>query len=186
MPFHFLQNYYLKKQAFLCFHALAKLQHILFSFYVKKDFIKNYPEYEKILYAERLRLLNALQTLRKQITITPSLKKTVNEIEHFYEIIFSLHQLRFRVEDYSIFEMCQGEMAALEHHSVRLLNQLGKTYSSTIITPQLENFLESIHAFENVYNRIIQVIAPNPMVFLFFIQNLYAFHDEFFKLKAIA
>lgn len=174
-----LHDYRIKKLFATCLRALAKLQVTLFDFYIKRHWMARYPAYEKKLYHQRMTLLHRLQHLRR-VTNNKKDKKIMNGIEHLHEIICSLHQLRFRVSDYSIFEICDREMTALQKTTRLVLLQLSKTSSM-----QTAVVLEKIHAFEAIYHRALHVVAPDPIVFLFFIQNLYAFYDETLELSMI-
>ncbi|MCD6039879.1 MAG: hypothetical protein K0S27_1279 [Gammaproteobacteria bacterium] len=105
------------------------------------------------------------------------------QISHLAEIIFSLNQLRFRVRDYAIFEICNTEMQSIEKTSTVALRKLGKFILWNASPIASINFLEAIHAFELLSHRTLQVASPEPIIFSFFIQDLYALHDEINKIS---
>ena len=128
---------------------LAKLQIVLFSSYFSQ--INN----EKKIHQQRIRVAKVIQ---KRLELMP-----------IVDIIFSLNQLRHRVTDVSIYEICARELKEIEKTSINFLLK-GELFS--------EIFLKKIHEFEAIYNNTLRVVAPDPMIFLFFIQDLYAFHEQ--------
>jgi len=102
------------------------------------------------------------------------------KIDHLSEIIFSLNQLRFRVVDYTTFKVCAQEMQEIEKFSIMMIIQLANFKNSSVELPIFE---EKIHQFENIYNRALQIVAIDPLVFMFFIQDLYALNEELKQLS---
>lgn len=153
-----------------CFKVLGELQKNLFDGYLRSDFIAKQLRYTKKLFNTRRRYLLAISHARKvfHADIAPVLV-----IEHLSQILYSLHQLRYRVEDYTTFSVCKRELLALESTSLAVLY----TRSKEDRLAQLERFLDAIHEFEGIYNKALQIVARDPIVFLFFIQDLYALHE---------
>lgn len=161
---------------------LAILQSMLFDTYLKQDYIQNRMYYERKIFQKRVQLLKVLlyvQTLQK----TPEEKKLFFKIEHLIEIVFSVHQLRFRVRDFSVWAVCAPELNGLQVASAQALLAFSQERIKNPQHSQLasrEGLLERIQEFETVYQRALQVVVAAPIVFLFFIQDLYALYDELF------
>ena len=161
--------------------ALAQLQHAYFACYLKRDYLSRQSSYEKILYQKRSLLLGKIEharaLLKKKREVTRKWAVIFSKIEHLSEIIFSLNQLRFRVSGYAIFEVCVAEMQALEKTSMVALKNLAQCilWNKRVASP-LE-LLDKVHAFEAISHRTLQIASPEPIIFLFFIQDLYALYD---------
>ena len=124
-----------------------------------------------------LTMIKASVPIRKNA----SFQALFSKINHLSEIIFSLNQLRFRVHDYTTFKVCILEMQEIEKYSVMSIIELANCcFKKTSI--HLSQFEDKIHQFENIYNRALQIVAIDPLVFMFFIQDLYALHEELRKI----
>ncbi len=136
--------------------------------------------YAKLFYKRRTAFFLSLQKARKRTKRAREFKPLIDIYEHLYEIVFSLHLLRYRVQDYALFEICARELRTIQNISTHLLNQLGKSFfhRSLISTDHL---LQQIHAFESLYQHTLKIIVRDPIVFIFFIQDLYALGDEIEK-----
>jgi hypothetical protein len=162
--------------------ALAQLQHVYFDCYLKGDLVVKQLHYEKILcqkYSLLLRKMgHARHVLKKNKETFPQWCFIFSKIEHISEIIFSLNQLRYRVKGHAIFEVCRPEMQGLEKTSTAELRGLANFIVWKKRFTHSTDLLDKIHAFEAISQRALQVASPEPLVFLFFIQDLYALYDE--------
>ena len=152
------------------FRQLATLQKILFSCYFKKDYFSNQFLDEKKVHYQRRRVS---RLMRKSDFV-------FDKVDSLYEIIFSIHQLRYRVKDYATFEICARELKKIEQTSIILLKKLAAKKS---VLSEEVMLTDAIHSFEEIYNTTLRVIAQDPIVFLFFIQDLFAFQDEIHSLS---
>lgn len=169
-----------------CLRVLSQLQHAYFACYSRRDYISKQSSYEKVIYKKRSKWLKSASRVRfllnKNKKISIEWGVIFSRVEHLSEIVFSLNQLRFRVTQYAIYEICAFEMQALDKKSTEAFKDAAKIllWNKNLIPP-LE-LLESIHSFEAISNRVLRVASPEPIVFLFFIQDLYALNDEINKL----
>ena len=147
------------------FRQLAKLQKILFSCYFKKNYFSNRSSDEKKVHYQK----QCVSRLMRKSEFV------FDKLEHLYEIIFSIHQLRYRIKDYSTLEICASELKKIEQASIILLKKLAAKKS---ISSEGVALTDAIHSFEQIYNTVLRVVAQDPIVFLFFIQDLYAFQEE--------
>lgn len=135
------------------YDELAKLQKLFFDSYLtKEDLVKQY----KKIHQQQLSFLKAAKHSHDPT------------IQTIYSLICSLHLLRFRCNDLYVFEICAEEMKALQTTSIKFLQTP---------TPQAaDDFLSAIHAFETIFSNTLNIVARDPFIFEFFIQDLYALH----------
>lgn len=176
-----MQEWRLKFILANCLRALAQLQHAYFACYLQRDYLSKQSSYERILYQKRALLLSKIEHARALLKegreVVPKLAVTFSKVEHLSEIIFSLNQLRFRVSGYAIFEICVAEMQAIEKASMATLKRLAQfiLWNKRMSSPI--ELLDKIHAFEAISHRTLQIASSEPIIFLFFIQDLYALYD---------
>lgn len=150
---------------------LAVLQKLFFDNYLKQETIlKQY----KTLNRQHRKFYQCLKKARLLTTKIPSEKFLYDHIEQLHDIICAMHLLRFRVNDLSLFEICAQEMFSLQKTSVALLKKCGQQVT---LENELKNFLNAIEAFESINTHTLKIVARDPVVFLFFLQDLYAFHQ---------
>jgi hypothetical protein len=171
----------IKKLLSRCLQALAALQESMFVNYLRSDYIKCREHYQKVLNKKSKLFFSAMLNTSNAVQHFSAAKDIFLKINHLSEIIFSLNQLRFRVEDYTTFKVCAQEMQAIEASSIALFRQLAKGFFQKI-EMDFNVFEERIHAFENLYNRALQIVSTDPLVFMFFIQDLYVLNEEAKKL----
>ncbi len=169
-----------------CLGVLAQLQHTYFACYKDRDYFSKQSVYEKEIYKKCSKWLISVSRARfllnKNKKVSAEWRVVFSRVEHLSEVIFSLNQLRFRVSQHAIYEICSFEMQALDRTSAAAFKDVTKMllWDNNSI-PSLE-LLDCIHSFEAISNRVLRVASPEPIVFLFFIQDLYALNDEINKL----
>lgn len=165
------RDYRIKKALSNTYIALAKLQKLFFDNYLKNEslMMQYYP-----LYKQKIRFLAALQHASYLLNDDLREKCKLIQIERLYEVICSLHLLRFRFTEFSSFEVCAQEMESLQKTSTAVLLNMPKKLLGKSIEKETHDFLNSIHAFETIYSNTLQVISRDPIIFQFFIQDLYA------------
>lgn len=170
--FNWIAEQRIKKSLADCFYALAKVQNAQFAAYLRQDYLIQQASYANILNHQRQNFLKKIQYARKLVQYNEKFSAIFSKIENLYEIICSLHLLKFRVNEYSVFEISKREMQGIEKASTNLLITVAK--NKKIDTAEL---LDEIHLFETLFNRTLQIVVRDPVVFLFFIQDLYAFNS---------
>jgi len=167
------------------FKALDKLQIAIFNCYLREDYLENNHFYEQQIHKARLTLLYAMKKIRS-IAIQGSQDKLAR-LENLYEIIFSLNTLKLRISDPATFEICAAEFEDISRrltdslkHIILLLDNISEPKSVSIgetakIMGRLSN---KIDVLEEFYRSTLQVVSPDPIFFLFFVQDLMAFRDE--------
>jgi hypothetical protein len=172
----------IKKTLGNCLRMLAYLQQAFFVNYLEKDYIKRKLHYQRVLNAKTKAFFRAIIKASDLINSTSKYWDIFCKINHLSEIIFSLNQLRFRVDDYTTFKICTRELQAIEALSVKIFLQLALLFFKKN-TFDISSFEEKIHDFEGIYNRTLQIVSVDPLVFMFFIQDLYALYDEMKNLQ---
>lgn len=153
--------------------ALTRLQTIFFDAYLNPDFLTRQFVYSKRFFQKRTDYFAAIQKARRYIL--PGYLPLLNKIEKTAEILFSLHLLRFRIQDYAIFEIGTKEMQRLK----KAINESLEQIEAPVGSP--DRLLEPIHEFEALYENTLSIITQNPSVILFFIRDLYSLRDILFK-----
>lgn len=167
------------------FKALNKLQIIVFTCYLSKEYAINQSFYEKKMHKARTRLLRAMKKIRhveKKDTAV-----NLAKLENLYEIIFSLNTLKLRVTDHATFEVCEMEFKKLSECLTNALNHINlflekekhpERHMLGDTAKVLGRLSHQTDALEELYRSTLQVVAKDPIFFLFFIQDLMAFRDE--------
>jgi hypothetical protein len=166
-----------KKSLGNCLQALAHLQHAFFVNYLRKDYIKHPLDYQKTLNIKSKFFFRAIIKAHRLVGPNSQFWPIFCKINHVSEIVFSLNQLRFRVNDYTTFKICARELQEIETVSMWIFLQLSRLFFKKI-NLDMSGFEEKIHHFEGIYNRTLQIVSIDPFVFMFFIQDLYALYDE--------
>lgn len=174
----YINEYRIKRSLANSFYALAKVQSILFKAYLKPDYLSKQVRYAKILHKQRAAYFRAVNKARLRIKDYSKYRHFCLGLDCLYEIICSLHLLRYRVNEYSLFEICQPEMQGLEEASTNLLIKLSKSFFYKHISLNTNDLSEKITAFEGLHRRTLQIAARDPIVFLFFLQDMYSFRDK--------
>lgn len=146
---------------------LEPFQKKIFVIYLNRDYIEQHYVYEKFFAETRLKIFSKL------------LKINSIPCDSVFEIITALGNLRYRLQDFSILEVCEKELKSLSDNISVLLSQ------KNISNSDFENLLTSIHSFESIFRRTLQVVCREPLDFLIFIQNLYDLHAELKLIRVV-
>ena len=160
-------------------NKLRALQDSFFNAYLKLDFLQKQSEYAKIFYRKRNLFFKSLQKSRRLADQDTKYTFIFKEIERASEIIFALHLLRFRVNDYAVFEICAREFQALLIQLDFLFTQLARALMKKRALLNTENLAIAIFDVEILYGNTLQIVVRDPLVFLFFIRNLYSLKNTF-------
>lgn len=159
------------------FKKLDQLQRLIFSFYIQRDFGSDRFSQENILLKRAQSLMQALQKTRKRFTN----EKLINHLELMYEIIFSLSLLKNRLIDHSTFEICERELKAIAH----CLTEAFSTLSTEPSQFKKHSLDVAIQSLEIIFSNALQVVTADPMIFLFFIQDLYSLSKSLDNFRAL-
>ncbi len=150
------------------FETLNQLQDLVLSCYINRDYFDKRYLYEEKIQKIREKLFGIMRQARLLIIHDA---KTIAQLENIYEIIFSLNTLKLRVSDYATFEVCENEIKVIS-------KCLADIFLAHCRRPELlDEFSVFIEQFEELYKTTLQVVSQEPMVFLFFVQDLIALRD---------
>ncbi len=156
------------------FKILNQLQELIFSCYIKRDYFEKRYQYEENIQQIRKQLFEVMKKLR---LLFGGETKKISQFENLYEIIFSLGTLKLRVPDQATFEVCENEMKILSNCLAKIL--LGFSLHKNSLPQLIDAFAGAVNGFEELYQSTLQVVSYEPIVFLFFVQDLIALREEF-------
>lgn len=167
--FTLIKHHRIKHSLVKAYDNLIALNHAFFDSYLTQDLLikQSYKLYQK--QTQWMKSLQHARCLNKE--------QDVVFVEKLHEVICSLHLLRFHFAEFALFEVCFQEMQSLQKTSQALLKQLKKRAKDPRVSLDVSQFNNAIYHFENLYSNTLQVVARDPQVFQFFIQDLYALHD---------
>lgn len=130
--------------------------------------------------------LAALQAFKKQEALLRPDKKFLppqaeRYLERIWELTMSLSSLRYRLSDKHIFRMSESELSALTAAIQAILKQCRHPNPENLSQLPLQKLEVAIQAFEELYQGMLQTVAPEPLVLLLFIQDLHALKEELEK-----
>lgn len=152
--------------------ALSDLNDAIFVCYLAKDYKENYFSYEENIQKESCCFLKKIQQVRsKNINF-----EIIDALECLYAISLSFANLLNRIDDHSTFEIVNKDFSAIAPMISLMLN----TVSDEIVL-----LTEPLYELEEVYQSALQVVVPDPLVFLIFIHDLYAFNEKIIELRVL-
>lgn len=160
------------------FRQLDRLQKIIFSCYIKRDYAQNQLYYEKKIHLEKMNLFKIVCNIRKHIPSLCYLFQDNGRGVCLYEIVLSLNTLKLRISDHATFEVCQRELEGITNSISAVLDDVSRGRDCV---NSLSNVLQSIERFSEVYQSTLRVITAEPTIFLFFIQDLIDFNETLEK-----
>ncbi len=156
------------------FKQFISLNNAIFSCFLETDYPQNSYLYERRLHIQKNKCLTYLMKL---------LDLSSRESSHFlygekiFSVMLDYASLRQRVSDHAVFLMCKEELLKI----LRAMNQVlwdaqQKTPNAAILLEtNLEKLLEKIDSLENIYQNVLRVTAPDPMIFVLFINAIKLF-----------
>lgn len=165
------------------FFTMDQFQKIIFLLYSKRDYKENSYFYEKELNQKRFNVIKTVQLLQKiGSKIDNSDKKMwriINHISAVFEIMTMLSNLRYRVQDHSLFEVYEKEFNYFSNTTTLIFREFMMQLNSKSSNQPIKNIkqltdsiLSSVHSFEDIYRSTLQVVTSEPLIYLIFIQNM--------------
>lgn len=157
--------------------ALEELTGEIFSCF-QQSYKDNQYLYEHRLHDAKIKFLQALNQLRR-FSNADNLK--IIKLENLFTILIDCSQLRARITDFTIFEVCRADLIAIEKIMRQLLQGIRQHHDLEEVRnhPNIETtaLLALIAQFEGTYQSVLRVTAHEPLVFLLFILDLKAFSE---------
>lgn len=155
------------------FHSLDQLQRAIFLPFIKRDYVARHDQYDAVLHQARLSVLKTMQKIRRSMSGRQQGEAVISKLAHLYEIIFSLNCLRQRVNDHELLEVFEQEFKVICANISFLFKAICKKQYV-----DLQPLSLAIDSFSELYHGTLRVVAPDPLVFLFFMQGLIALQNE--------
>ncbi len=166
-----------------CLTRLCELNQSIFSCLLAKDYVEKKYFYEKELHDKRNQFFYELNAARQSVKNVDKARHHAlglieKKIDYLYENFSAVSMVLYRVTDHATFDVVHKELyaivssisAILTEASHKLLNR-----DKTIIQDNL--LIENIQQLEDVYQSALQVVSPDPKVFLLLIYDLRALID---------
>ena len=150
-----------------CLNAMSDLQNTFYKIYLKRNYLENHYVYEKQIHEQTSKVLFMLKQLHR-LNLSSEQHQIVENLMRLYEVVIAQGHLRFRVQDFTTFEIIAREVQAL-------IDANFKT----------ENLSRIVASLEDVYHNTLQVAAAEPLAYLFFIQATQEFDRELNNLYAM-
>lgn len=169
---------------------LNDLQKQIFSLYLKRNYEAKSFLYEKKFHLKIQQIFSTMEKMRFLLGKVnkeklESFKTIINDLDELFDIIISLGNLRYRVKDIALFEMCEKEFSLVSKNISNVFELLKlKICEEKNIHEECFNLSSYVQAIEQVYNGTLRVISKEPIVFLIFIQNLNALDNKLKSLSA--
>lgn len=146
-----ISNFFNNKPA----KQLESLNNKIFSCFLEPDYPQNEYLYERRLHMQKNKCIKKI-------------RNTHSFYEKLFIIMLDYAQLRQRVSDHHTFSLCRVELIAIQQAINHLLQSPAKLN-------YIETFEEKINRFEDIYQNVLRVTAPDPLVFMLFIDSLRQF-----------
>ena len=153
----------------IAMQSLKNLNQDIFACFLQSDYADNKYQYEKRLHDQKMRFM---QTISQSKKIG---KKLAGELTTIFEILLDCAQLRGRVSDFSIFQVCATELAAI-------FEAMDKLFLATAPI-DTERLNDCIQRLEESYQHVLSVTAKEPLPFMLFIASLRAFSQSIGSLE---
>lgn len=142
----------------------------IFACLLQPDYPNRQYLYENRLHMNRQALYRALLTLTTLTHDYPNPKhvKLIEQLRLLFSLMQNYAEIRYRVSDHTTFSLCEEELKTLMQ-TINLALQKIKFCQRTDNAAEL---YEAIKHFIANYHHILQVSAPEPLVFLLFIDSL--------------
>ena len=157
-----------------CVMNIKNLQQLLFASYIAEDYQTKHYSYEKNIHAINQKILLDLQNVRALVKYTADnvFYQALRRTESLFELTLALGNLRYRVNDATTFGVVADELRALSEALTIIFDELANQILGKKIELSLSLLQERTERFEESYRTALQVVATDPVVFLFFIQQL--------------
>lgn len=163
----------------LSLRHMNKMNNDLFACLLNAEYSKNFYLFEHRIHAQKIKSLQSLAHLRKfhQEIKHSKLNKTsaahiFNKMDQLFNALLDCGQLRFRITDFTTFNICHNELdeilKEIEHSFARLL-EIAHGKRKVIKPAMLEDKIQNL---EMNYVNVLQVASREPIVFLLFIAGL--------------
>ena len=163
----------------------------IFSSFLQPEYGNNLYLFEKRIHVQKIKFMQNMDALRATVELASKrlhpdqikiLKRLLVNLDYIYSIILDCAQLRRRVSDYTIFNLCYNEMTAIMQEINRIVLAVISVYGWQPAKFDVLALAEKIRQLEDNYHNVLQVTAREPLVFVLFIASLKTLNEELVKL----
>lgn len=183
---YFIRNE-LKPSLVISLRDLKKLSSEIFSCFLEPAYASNIYLFERRLHLKKTHFLNAMTRLRDithlaETRLSDAEKAThewwLGKLDAIFENMMDYSLLRTRVSDFATFVVCEKELSNISAEISRCFDAVIAHVKGKKFYPNTKQFNEYIEQMENHFHHVLQVAAPEPLVFLLFIDSLKAFSQK--------
>jgi hypothetical protein len=184
--FKFMRNE-LRSWLIIALHHLQMLSEEIFSCFLQPEYVNNIYLFERRLHDQKNRFIQALARLREMAsevkteaheTEKNALTLMLMKLDCLYDILLDGAQLRHRVTDHTIFQVCNDELTAVSQEMEKIIADVIGVLTYKKQHLELANLDVKITRFEENYQNVMRITAREPLVLLLFIASLKAFRNE--------
>jgi hypothetical protein len=158
--------------------SLRLLNREIFACFLQSNYKIETYRFERRIHQQKWNVNQSLLRLRQLITNSPQAKEIAAAsyfFDQLYTHLLDCSQLRLRVNDHTVFSVCDQEMRGIQEAIDQSLSAL----STKAIIYQHNQPIRLTHQgdavlkrFEEVYNNVLLVVARDPVIFLLFIASV--------------
>ena len=162
-----------------------------FVLYLTGDYQERLFDYEKNLHHERAKYLTRYAAYRQacQTAAPADVARALlfgQQCEKIYEILSALTLAVRRSIDHSTFAVAQKELCAVSvrmmHFCLALADYLTRRRQTL---PDVTGFAEDFSALQDIYQDALQVVAPDPLVFILLIHDIGALQQALLSIATL-
>jgi hypothetical protein len=160
-------------------YSLIQLTRDIFACLIQPEYNDNLYLFERRLHTQKIQFLAAAGKLRRlgEQLRSPILQiqtiELASHLSHVYAVLLECAQLRRRITDYTVFQLCEVELSAIADEVVKLMINITKKKNIN-----LSKLNGEIARLESTYQQVIKVATREPLAFLLFIGGLKALVEE--------
>lgn len=146
---------------------MSRLSTNIFTCMLSPDYADSVYLYERRVHKQKIKCLNQMHLLARRELAVRHAHIQVCGMQTLFEIILDLGQLRRRVTDHATFALCAKELRRLAVDINNLLTAMALNQRESLQL-NLAALQRSIHEFEDTFEHVLKVAAPEPLVFILF------------------
>lgn len=147
---------------------LRRLNQDIFNCFLLPEYASHLYLFERRLHLQKKHVMQAIAKLDG-----PADRQARVYLDQLYDGMLDYAQLRRRVTDATVFEICKKELIDIQNDIDQLL--FGMIRKNDLDTM---SFINHIQRLEDQYHQVLHVVAHEPLVFLLFIFSLKLFSEK--------
>lgn len=157
--------------------SLKKLNQELFACLLQGEYPDNVYLFENRIRIQKEKFIHA-HVMLSQLKLDSMQQAVTKKLNTLYDILVDAGQLRWRLSDHNVAELCSAELTVIEKEMSKLLTEAENVASKNQCHLDISALDNAIQSLEDNYHQVLQVTSREPLVFLLFIATLRAFSEE--------